>query len=233
MSNTISEIDEDADLVEVVGNREPEVFDHLGNVRLDYTEEEIARIRPDRIEAFNGLIDAARKLAGAEKKLTEAGSAIHDAVREEADAHNWLLKLRPRPSAISAQKAAIAAYNTGIGQSTKEDTELSAEVKKYQRKKDEATNRLPDLRRAHYGCIHAVDLARGAFAQAIMTWSQDNRHKVGQRELIAAVSATNGARELAAKAKPDTPKSTIDAVMNGGGRRGRAASLGRRVQTKH
>lgn len=231
--STISEIDEDADLVEVVGNREPDVFDAYGRVRLDYTEEEIARILPDRIEAFNTLMDAARKLADADRALLDAGRAIQDAVHCEAEAYNWLRELQPRPSAVSAQKAAIAAFQTGKGQSATKDPKLTAEIKKWQAQKAEAENRLPDLRRAHYACLHKQSLARGVFAQAIMAWTNDNRHKTTQRDLLQAVSATNDARAQAqARNKSSAAPSAVDAVMASGGRRGRASSLGKRAQTK-
>ncbi len=89
-----------------------EIFDRMGALRRDFTEEEIATLPEDRQALFFDMVRATTDKEDAQTELTNALADEAASVRALQAAVDADRKARPPRTFLQEHRAAIAAYNS-------------------------------------------------------------------------------------------------------------------------
>ncbi len=210
-----------------------DVFDHLGHVRLAYSDAELASLPLDRQERLGALLATNEAMTEAEQAHAVATAKIVAAVKASDEAAQALADARPRLSHVDLARQVSEAHRTGT--SAPPDPEVEKRVFACASKADEASLAVAAAHRVRAACDIKVKATRVAFAKALSEWSAE-LPKLDQKDLITAVAATEGARKLAEKALTEAvPATHLDAILRSSqGRRGRAVEFpnGRRLPSQ-
>jgi hypothetical protein len=198
-----------------------DVFDSQGQVRLTYSDEELASLPLERQERLGALLAAHELCQETEQAHADATKKIVAAVKVSDEAAKAMTDARPRQSFVDlVRQSAEAARPDYVGTSI--DPETEKRVLAAAAAADAAESAVAAAHRERGALDVKVKATRIAFAKALAEWTAE-LPKVDQKDLIAAVAATEGARKLAEKALTEAiPPTHLDARLRAGAKRGYA-----------
>lgn len=209
-----------------------DVFDSQGQVRLEYSDAELKSLPLERQERLGSLLAANEEMLTAESSHADATAKIVAAVKASDAAAQALADARPRLSHVDLARQMSEAHRTGT--SAPPDPEVEKRVLACAAKADEASLAVAAAHRTRAACDIKVKATRVAFARALQDWTAE-LPKLTQKDLIAHVATTEGARKLAEKALTEAvPPTHLDARLRAGAKRGRSFEFpnGRRLPSQ-
>ncbi len=88
-----------------------EVFDGLGQIRRDFSAQEVESLSPERRERFTALLSASLDCSEAEREMDQATAEVATRVQELTTAEEAHRKAHPPTDRIAELRKVIAAQN--------------------------------------------------------------------------------------------------------------------------